>query len=188
MAGVSRFLARVWALLIDDNGELRSHIVAEVPDPQASVTRRYHKTVKKVTEDLEGMRFNTALSALMELVNEAQKADRLPRAVIEGTVMLLSPFAPHVGEELWERLGHTKTLAYESWPTYDPVLVRDETVTVPVQVNGKVRATIEVAVDADQAAILALARAQEKVQSYLTGKTVRREVVVPGRLVNFVVS
>jgi leucyl-tRNA synthetase len=103
-------------------------------------------------------------------------------------VMLLSPFAPHVGEELWERLGHTKTLAYESWPTYDPVLVRDETVTVPVQVNGKVRATIEVAADADQAAILALARAHEKVQSYLTGKTVRREVVVPGRLVNFVVS
>jgi leucyl-tRNA synthetase len=93
-----------------------------------------------------------------------------------------------VSEELWERLGHTKTLAYESWPIYDPVLVRDETITVPVQVNGKVRTTIEVAADADQAAMLALARAQEKVQSYLTGKTIRREVVVPGRLVNFVVS
>lgn len=188
VAGVSRFLARVWALLIDDNGELRSHIVTETPDPQASVTRRYHKTVKKVTEDLEGMRFNTALSALMELVNEAQKAERLPRAMIEGIVMLLSPFAPHVGEELWARLGHTNTLAYESWPTYDPVLVRDETITVPVQVNGKVRATIEVAADADQTAILALARAQEKVHSYLVGKTVRREVVIPGRLINFVVS
>ncbi len=188
VAGVSRFLARVWALLIDDDGDLRSHIVTDAPDPQASVTRRYHKTVKKVTEDLEGMRFNTALSALMELLNEAQKAERLPRAVVEGMVMLIAPFAPHLGEELWARLGHTNTLAYEPWPTHDPVLVRDETVTVPVQVNGKVRATIEVAADADQATILALARVQEKVQPYLTGKTVRREVVVPGRLVNFVVS
>jgi leucyl-tRNA synthetase len=188
VVGVSRFLSRVWSLLIGDNGELRPQIVAEAPDPHASLTRRYHKTVKKVTEDLEGMRFNTAVSALMELVNEAHKVERLPRAVVEGLVLLLSPFAPHLGEELWERLGHTKTLAYESWPTSDPALVRDEMITVPVQVNGKLRTTIEVAADADQAAILMLARAQEKVQSYLSGKTIRREVVVPGRLVNFVVS
>ena len=134
------------------------------------------------------MRFNTALSALMEFVNEGQKADRLPRALVEGLVLLLSPFAPHLAEELWERLGHVKTLAYEAWPTYDPELVRDATVTVPVQVNGKLRATIEVAADADQAAILSIARTHEKVQSYLSGKTIRREVVVPGRLVNFVVA
>src|SRR4030095_4570119 len=103
-------------------------------------------------------------------------------------VWLLAPFAPHLAEELWQRLGQAETLAYEPWPTYDPDLVRDATVKVPVQVNGKLRATIEVDADADQTEILQIARAHEKVQSHLSGKTIRREVVVPGRLVNFVVA
>ena len=188
VAGVARFLSRVWSLVVSDSGELRTQIVQASPDPQDSLTREYHKRVKKVTEDLEGMRFNTALSALMEFTNEGHKAERLPRALVEGFVLLLSPFAPHLAEELWQRLGHVKTLAYEAWPTYDPELVRDATVTVPVQVNGKLRATIEVDANADQAAILSIARTHEKVQSYLSGKTIRREVVVPGRLVNFVVA
>ena len=188
VAGVARFLSRAWSLIVSDSGELRTQIVQASPDPQDSLTREYHKRVKKVTEDLEGMRFNTALSALMEFTNEGHKAERLPRALVEGFVLLLSPFAPHLAEELWQRLGHVKTLAYEAWPTYDPELVRDATVTVPVQVNGKLRATIEVDANADQAAILSIARTHEKVQSYLSGKTIRREVVVPGRLVNFVVA
>jgi leucyl-tRNA synthetase len=141
-----------------------------------------------VTEDIEGMRFHTALSALMILVNDAHKAEHLPRALVEGTVLALAPFAPHLAEELWHRLGHADTLAYEPWPAYDPALVRDESVTVAVQVNGKLRATIEVPADADQASTLAVARAHEKVQAHLQGKTVRREVVIPGRLVNLVVS
>jgi leucyl-tRNA synthetase len=188
VAGVSRFLSRVWSLVVAENGDLRTQIVAEAPDPHDSLTRVYHKTVKKVTEDIDDLRFHTALSALMVFVNEAQKAEHLPRAIVEGIVLALSPFAPHLGEELWQRLGHAETLAYESWPTYDPALVRDETMTIPVQVNGKLRATIEVAADADQATILAAACAHEKIQSYLQGKTLRREVVIPGRLVNLVVS
>jgi leucyl-tRNA synthetase len=188
VAGVSRFLARAWSLVIGDTGELRPQIVEAPADPQASLTRQYHKKIKKVTEDLDGMRFNTALSALMEFVNEAQKTERLPRALIEGFVLALAPFAPHVAEELWQRLGHATSLAYESWPTYDPELVRDDTVTVAVQVNGKLRATIDVPAESDQAATLAAARAHEKVRVYLEGKTPRREVVVPGKLVNFVVA
>lgn len=188
VAGVSRFLSRVWSLVVAETGDLCLQIVDESPDPQASLTRQYHKKVKKVTEDLEGMHFNTALSALMELVNEAHKAERLPRALVEGLVLLLSPFAPHLAEDLWQRLGHSQTLAYEPWPTYDPALARDEMVTIPVQVNGKLRATIEVAADADQTVTLATARTHAKIQSSLAGKTIRREVVVPGRLVNFVVA
>jgi leucyl-tRNA synthetase len=188
VAGVARFLSRAWSLIVSDSGELRPQIVHAPPDPQDNLTREYHKRVKKVTEDIEAMRFNTALSALMEFSNEAHKAERLPRALVEGFVLILSPFAPHLAEELWQRLGHDKTLAYEHWPTYDPELVRDATVKVPVQVNGKLRATIEVEADADQTAILQIARAHEKVQSHLSGKTIRREVVVPGRLVNFVVA
>jgi leucyl-tRNA synthetase len=188
VAGVSRFLSRVWSLIIGDDGAVRATIVNEPADAKAPLTRQYHKKIKKVTEDLEGMRFNTALSALMELVNEAHKAERLPRALVEGLVLALSPFAPHLAEELWQRLGHAKTLAYEPWPAYDPELVRDDMMTVAVQVNGKLRATIKAPAEADQAAILAAARAHEKVQSYLEGKTLRREIVVPGKLVNFVVA
>jgi len=188
VAGVSRFLARVWSLLIAGSGELRPQVIADAPASHDSLPRLYHKTIKKAGEDIEAMRFHTALSALMIFVNEAHKAERLPRALAEGLVLTLAPFAPHLAEELWQRLGHADTLAYETWPVYDPALVRDETVTVAVQVNGKLRATIEVAADADQAATLTAARTHEKIQAYLEGKTLRREVVIPGRLVNLVVS
>jgi leucyl-tRNA synthetase len=188
VAGVSRFLARVWSLVVGANGELRSQIVSELVEAPDGLTRLYHKTIKKVTEDIEGMRFHTALSALMTLVNEAYKAERVPRAFIEGIVLALSPFAPHLGEELWRRLGHADSLAYTLWPTYDPELVRDETVTVAIQVNGKLRATVEVAADANQDSTLAAARAHEKIQAYLKGKTLRREIVIAGRLVNLVVA
>ena len=188
VAGVSRFLGRVWSLIIADTGDLRPQIVDQTPDPQASLTRQLHKTIQKVTDDLEGLRFHTALSAMMVLTNDAQKAEQLPRTVAEQLVLLLAPFAPHLGEELWRRLGHAESLAYEPWPTYDPELIHEDTKTIPVQINGKVRATIDIAVDADQDTMLAAARQNEKVQSYLAGKTLRREVVVPGRMVSFVVS
>ncbi|MGH8006717.1 MAG: leucine--tRNA ligase, partial [Candidatus Binatia bacterium] len=109
VAGVSRFLARIWSLLIADTGELSPHIIAEPPTSQDSLTRLYHKTIKKVGEDIEAMRFHTALSALMILVNEAHRAERLPRAMVEGLVLAVSPFAPHLAEELWQRLGHADT-------------------------------------------------------------------------------
>jgi leucyl-tRNA synthetase len=188
VAGVSRFLSRVWSLIVGDNDELRPQIVPDAADPKASLTRRYHKKIKKVTDDLDGMRFNTALSALMEFVNDAYKVEQLPRALVEGLVLALAPFAPHLGEELWQRLGHADSLAYAPWPVYDAELVKDDTVTVAVQVNGKLRATIDVAAEADQAATLAAARTHDKVLGHLEGKTIRREVVVPGKLVNFVVA
>ena len=186
VAGVFRFLHRAWALFVDERGGPSSRIADADAGP--ALARVYHRTVKKVTEDIEGMRFHTALSALMVFVNEAQKAATLPRSMAEGFVLLLSPFAPHLGEELWYRLGHARTLAFEPWPTYDPAMDTDETMTVAVQVNGKLRATIELAADADKDAVLATARGHDKIAGYLAGKTVRREIVVPGRLVNFVVS
>ena len=186
VAGVFRFLHRAWALFVDERGGPSSRIADADTGP--ALARVYHRTVKKVTEDVEGMRFHTALSALMVFVNEVQKAATLPRSMAEGFVLLLSPFAPHLGEELWHRLGHARTLAFEPWPTYDPAMDTDETMTVAVQVNGKLRATIELAADADKGVVLAAARGHGKIAGYLAGKTVRREIVVPGRLVNFVVS
>ncbi len=188
VAGVSRFLGRSWSLLIDEAGTLRPQIVDRPLDPQASLTRLLHKTIQKVTEDIEGLRFHTALSTLMVLVNEAHKAEQLPRPLAEQLVLLLSPFAPHLAEELWQRLGHSDSLAYVGWPDYDPALLREDTRTIPVQINGKLRAKIDIPADADQATLLARAREHEKVQEYLAGKTLRREIVVPGRMVNFVVS
>ncbi len=188
VAGVSRFLGRSWSLLIADTGAVRSQIVDRPLDPQASLTRLLHKTIHKVTDDIEGLRFHTALSTLMILVNEAHKAEQLPRTLVEQIVLLLAPFAPHLAEELWQRIGHADSLAYAAWPSYDPALLREDTRTIPVQINGKVRAKIAIAADADQATLLAAARAHEKVQTYLEGKTLRREIVVPGRMVNFVVS
>ena len=188
VAGVYRFLHRAWALIIADTGSLRSDIADVEPQPEEALTRVFHKTVKKVTEDIEGMRFHTALSALMVFVNDAQKTAHLPRVLAEGFVLLLAPFAPHLGEELWQRLGHADTLTYETWPAYDPDLIQDDTVTIAVQVNGKFRATIELAADADKEATLGAARNQDKVAAYLAGKTIRREIVVPGRLVNFVIA
>ncbi len=188
VAGVSRFLGRSWSLLIDEAGALRPQIVDRPLDPQANLTRLLHKTIQKVTEDIEGLRFHTALSTLMVLVNEAHKAEQLPRPLAEQLVLLLSPFAPHLAEELWQRLGHSDSLAYVGWPDYDPALLREDTRTIPVQINGKLRAKIDIPADADQATLLARAREHEKVQEYLAGKTLRREIVVPGRMVNFVVS
>ena len=188
VAGVYRFLHRAWALIIADTGSLRSDIADVEPQPEEALTRVFHKTVKKVTEDIEGMCFHTALSALMVFVNDAQKTAHLPRVLAEGFVLLLAPFAPHLGEELWQRLGHADTLTYETWPAYDPDLIQDDTVTIAVQVNGKFRATIELAADADKEATLGAARNQDKVAAYLAGKTIRREIVVPGRLVNFVIA
>ncbi|MCE2485537.1 MAG: leucine--tRNA ligase [Desulfurellaceae bacterium] len=188
VAGVSRFLGRSWSLLIDEAGAVRPQIVDRPLDPQANLTRLLHKTIQKVTEDIDGLRFHTALSTLMVLVNEAHKAEQLPQPLVEQLVLLLSPFAPHLAEELWQRLGHTDSLAYVAWPDYDPALLREDTRTIPVQINGKLRAKIDIPADADQATLLARAREHEKVQEYLAGKTLRREIVVPGRMVNFVVS
>jgi leucyl-tRNA synthetase len=150
--------------------------------------RVVHKTIKKVGEDIERMAFNTAISALMVLVNQLQPLDPVPKEAAEALALLVSPFAPHLGEELWNRLGHAETLAYEPWPAYDPALATDDTIELGVQVGGKTRGTIRLAKDADGAAARAIAEADESVAKFLEGKEVKKFIYVPGRIINFVVG
>ena len=185
VSGVRRFLNRVWRVAIDDQtGQIHDRV--QDIALEGDLLRSVHKTIQKVTEDTEGMRFNTAISAMMELSNELGRMDSVPRSAVETLLLLLSPYAPHAAEEIWNRLGYPQTLANEPWPTWDPAHLTAETVTVAVQVNGKVRATMDVDVNADKATVLALAKAHERVASHLAGKTLVREIYVPGRIVNLV--
>jgi len=187
--GVRNFLDRVWRLIIDDRSEeLKLNAAVQDAEPTVEQNRVLHRTIKVVTADLESMSFNTAIARLMEFVNFFNKDERRPKSAMETLVLLLSPMAPHMGEELWAALGHTRSLAYEPWPTYDEALLKEESIEVPVQVNGKVRSKIQVPPDADQAALEAAARADEKIAEQLAGKTVVKVIIVPGRLVNFVVK
>src|SRR5262249_51581244 len=144
--------------------------------------------IQKVTEDLDGMRFNTAIAAMMELTNHLTKLDMKPRSVLESFVLLLSPFAPHLAEELWQALGHKATLAYEPWPRFDPTLTKADEIEVPVQVNGKLRAKLSASADIDDEALKAAALADERVRAHVEGKTIRKVIVVPKKLVNIVVG
>ncbi len=183
--GVSRFLRRVWNLLIGDDGRLSPRIAIGAGDEP--LKKQLHKTMKGVGEDIEKLLFNTAIAKMMEFLNAAMKAPTVDKAWVEQFVLVLSPFAPHLAEELWERLGHTRTLAYEPWPRYDESLLTEDTVEIPVQINGKVRSRITVAVDAPNDAVLALAKADEIVARNLDGKQIVKEIVVPGKLINLVV-
>ena len=149
--------------------------------------RKLHQTIQKVTADLDGMRFNTAIAAMMELTNHLTPLPARPRSVLEPFVLLLSPFAPHLAEELWRALGHKDTLAYEPWPEFDSSLAKEEEIEVPVQINGKVRHRLTVPADVDAKALEALALADPKVRELLAGKTPRKVIVVPKKLVNIVV-
>jgi leucyl-tRNA synthetase len=189
IVGVYRFLQRFWRNVLDEEtGELR------VSDAAADVdTRRVlHRSIDAVRADFATLEFNTAIARLFELNNHLTKvvADRgeSPREVVEAMVLMLAPLTPHVAEELWERLGHPATIAYESFPSADPALLVDDEVEIPVQVNGKVRARIRVPAGADEIAHEANARADERVAALLDGADVRTVVVVPGRMVNFVVA
>ncbi|HEY7523718.1 MAG TPA: leucine--tRNA ligase [Candidatus Limnocylindrales bacterium] len=184
--GITRFLDRVWRLMINDSGELVGAVTGDVPSEET--LRLLHKTIRKVTEDLDALAFNTAIAQLMVFTNEITKLERRPRAVIEPFVLLLSPFAPHLGEELWNRLGHAQTLAYEPWPAWDPALVVDETVTLAVQVNGKLRATLELARGADPATAQAAALADERVRRHVNGRELRKVIHVRDKLLNLVVG
>jgi leucyl-tRNA synthetase len=187
--GVYRFLSRVWRLYI---GERDTQVVlsASVQDvaPDRDTLRKLHQTIQKVTEDLDGMRFNTAIAAMMELSNHLTKLPVKPRSALEPFVLLLSPFAPHLAEELWRTLGHPDTLAYEPWPRFDPGRTKEDQIEVPVQVNGKLRARLSVPADIDEAALKAAALADEQVQKFIGGKQVRKIIIVPGKLVNIVVA
>jgi leucyl-tRNA synthetase len=184
--GARRFLDRVWRLFVEDNGGLNPKIV---DNPETDTLERvYHQTVKKVTEDYEALRFNTAISQLMVFINEAYKAPVLPKAYMEGFVKLLSPVCPHIAEELWEKLGHTNTIAYESWPAYDEAKLVEDEVEIVVQVNGKVRAKLHVPADASKEQLEQIAMEDEKIKEQIEGKTVRKVIAVPGKLVNIVAN
>jgi len=185
--GTHRFLNRVWRLLVDgDSRSLASRVTDEAADE--SQLRALHQTIAKVTDDIEALRFNTAIAALMEFTNAANKWERLPRELCGPFVLLLSPLAPHIAEELWQMLGHERSLAYETWPESDARYLQRDTLLIPVQVNGKMRGRIEVAADAAEADVLALAKRDENVARHIEGKTIRREIYVRGRIVNLVVA
>jgi leucyl-tRNA synthetase len=188
--GVYRFLSRVWRLLIDERAEevKLNESVQDVPiDPETD--RMLHRTIQKVTDDLESMRFNTAIAAMMELTNHLTPLTVRPRSVLERFVLILSPFAPHLAEELWRALGHDKTLAYEPWPTYDQELLRVDEVEVPIQLNGKIKLKLMVPSGLDPRALEQHVMAQGEVKTLLDGKAIKK-VIVPARggLVNIVVG
>jgi leucyl-tRNA synthetase len=186
VAGVSRFLHRVWRIVVDDRDGLNEQ-VCEI-EPPAEVTHLMHKTIRSVGEDIEAMRFNTAISKLMEMSNALTALDRTPRSVVEVFVLLLAPFAPHICEELWGLLGHETSLAYASWPIFDSALADDERREYVVQINGKLRHKVLAASGLSGADLVLMVRADPRVASLLDGKQIVKEVVVPNRLINFVVK
>jgi leucyl-tRNA synthetase len=189
VSGVRGFLDRAWRLFVDDKAETvaLSEAVKDAP-PLEEHNRVLHKTVQAVTRDLEAMSFNTGIARLMEFVNYFTKQSWRPRDALEKFVLLLAPYAPHLAEELWQILGHDKTLAYEPWPTFDERWTKDSEVEIPVQILGKLRGKVVVPADSTQAAIEAAAKADPKIAELLAGKTVVKTIVVPGKLVNFVVK
>jgi len=188
-SGVSGFLNRVWRMIVDERADeiVLADAVADV-DPTPEQDRTLHRTIKAVTDDLEQMAFNTAIARMMEFVNFFLKETVRPRAAMERFVLLLAPFAPHLAEELWAALGHAETLAWERWPEYDEAKIREATVEVPVQIQGKLRGRIEVPTGLDAAATLAAAKANPRVAELLAGRTIVKEIAIPGRMVNFVVK
>jgi leucyl-tRNA synthetase len=179
--GVSRFLERVWNVA---TGPTSTDAAAY----DEATRRLVHKTVKKVGGDIESLRFNTAISAMMILVRHLGGLKAVPHDAAKTLALLLSPFAPHLGEELWERLGGKGSLAYEPWPEFDPALVKDAEVEIGVQVNGKLRGTLTLAVDADEETAREAALAEPKVKTHLEGKTVRKFIYVKGKIANFIVG
>ena len=183
IVGVHRFLQRAWRLVIDEeNGALR--LLEEGDD---AVERSLHRTIHKVGEDIEKLAFNTAIAAMIEFVNQATGVG-LSRSQFEKFTLLLAPFVPHLAEEFWHRLGNRTSVAHQSWPVFDPSLLVDDHVEIPVQILGKVRSRITVAADADQQTLEEAALADERICELLEGLTVRKMVVVPGRLVNIVAN
>jgi len=184
--GARRFLDRIWRLFVDEeDGAISSKI--QVSDDK-TLEKSYHQTVKKVTEDYEGIRFNTAISQMMVFINDCYKADVIPAGYADGFVKMLAPIVPHIAEELWQLLGHHATLSYEQWPVYDESKLVDDEVEIAVQVAGKVRAKIIVAKDASKEEIEKVALTDSKVQEHMAGKDLVKVIVIPGKLVNIVVK
>ena len=185
LSGAHKFIKRIWNLLIDDQDRLRDRVTTE---NDGALDRIYNQTVKKVTDDFEQLHFNTAISQMMVFVNQCYKADALPLEYVEGFVKLIAPLTPHIAEELWTKLGHVGSIAYAQWPTYDESKLEEDTVEIIVQVNGKLRAKLTASKNITKDELEKQALADEKVQHHLEGKTIRKVIVIPGKLVNVVAN
>jgi leucyl-tRNA synthetase len=189
VGGPFRFLQRTWRLLIDENTGLPNE---KIQDKAASkeMLKSMHECIKKVGEDIEALRFNTAISAMMSFVNDAYKWAYFPKEFVNSFIMLLSPFAPHIAEELWDKMGNTTDISYTEWPVFNESFLVEDTISLPIQINGKVRDNL--VIDASEAKnkelILAEAKKLDGVKRHLEGKTLRKEIFVPGRIVNLVVG
>ncbi|MHB9079955.1 MAG: leucine--tRNA ligase [Pirellulaceae bacterium] len=187
--GVRGFLDRTWRMIVDERSEtMERHAAVQDVEPTDEQNRVWHRTIMAVTRDIEQLQFNTAIARMMEFVNFFTKQAVRPRRTMESFVLLVAPFAPHLAEELWETLGRSHTLAYEAWPVFDESLTKEDTIEVPVQVGKKVRAKISVPADATQEQLEQVACLHPKVAEHLEGKQIVKVIVVPGRLVNFVVK
>jgi len=184
--GVYRFLGRVWRLFADGQGKLKSNIVER--EPNEKELKVLHKTIQKVSEDLEGLKLNTAISALMVFVNEINRDDDHSKEIMETFLILLAPYAPHLAEELWNYLGHTKTLAYESWPKADERYLSEKEIEMAVLVGGKVKTKIRVSKDEAEEQIRQKALGDARIQELLKGKSLKKLIIVPGRVVNIVIG
>jgi leucyl-tRNA synthetase len=183
--GISRFLRRLWRVV----NEVAEKAPAGEPEP-TDLSRCAHRTIARVTDDIDRrFQFNTPIAAVMELVNELSRAPDDPgaRFAAETAVTLIQPYAPHIAEELWERLGHER-LWDQPWPQADPAMLERDTFELVIQVNGRVRDRVEVSADASEQELVAQAKASPRVQEFLDGKEIRKEIVVPGKLVNLVVG
>lgn len=186
LEGSRRFLERVWRLFIDEESNELKETVKEADNEK--LTKVYHQTVKKVTEDYDQLHFNTAISQLMIFLNEAKGEEILPKQYAEGFVQLLAPIAPHLMEELWQKLGHEESISEVPWPAYDEALTVENQVEIVLQINGKVKAKETIALDLDKSSMEEVALRNETIQEELTGKTIRKVIAIPNRLVNIVAN
>ncbi|MEJ2580490.1 MAG: class I tRNA ligase family protein, partial [Acidobacteriota bacterium] len=186
--GVNRFLQRVWRLVVDEkSGGLNPKLSDAPASLEPALERTLHKTIKKVTSDTETLQMNTAIAQMMIFTNDATSASSLPLGIVDAFLRLLSPYAPHLCEELWQRLGEEELIAHAAWPSWDPELARDEMITIVIQVNGKKRDELQVDREIGKDELESLALASENAQRFFDGKEPKKVIVVPGRLVNIVV-
>jgi leucyl-tRNA synthetase len=185
LVGVRRFLEKVWNMQdrIQDEGMGDE----EWGKGNSEIIKSVHKTIKKVGEDIEGMHFNTAVAAMMELSNDMNKLKELPKDLYENLIKILSPFAPHMCEEIWQSLGHDNMISLSEWPEYDPELCKDETIVLDIQINGKIRYEIEINVDDSEEIIKEQVLNRDKVQHYIKDKELKKFIVVKGKIISIVV-
>jgi leucyl-tRNA synthetase len=187
--GVFRFLNRVWRLMIEEDTDRIVSVVKEM-EPHKEHLKQLHLAIKKVTQDIVQMQFNTAIAAMMVFVNEANKWEERPRSVLNTFLILLNPFAPHIAEELWQRLGNDQSISFESWPEFNEEFLKEDTKEIVIQINGKLRGSVDIPSERinDKVYLEKEALASQKIQNRLSGLQVRKVIVVPGKLINIVAN